>query len=358
MKYKKITAVLLSVCILLGSLWFLQELFMPKYVNDIIEGRLIGEYYENAGNNDVIFVGDCEVYENFSPITLYEKYGITSYIRGSSQQLMWQSYYLMEETLKYEKPKAFVFNILAMEYNEPQKEAYNRLTLDHMKWSASKVKSIQASMMEDESMLSYLFPLLRYHSRWSSLTKDDLTYMVKEQKSFHNGYLMRADVRPVETEPTPVPLADYSFGERSYEYLDKMVKLCKDNGVELILIKAPSIYPYWPKEWNDQMVDYAKKNDLTYINFLEYKEEIGLDYSKDTYDNGLHLNLTGAEKLSTYFGQYLDEHLNLPDRRKDQDVAIDWQAKCNFYHDMAKDQYRELEEYGYLKSYGGRPPKN
>ena len=51
-----------------------------------------------------------------------EKYGITSYIRGSAQQLVWQSYYLLEETLKYEKPKVVVFNVLAMKYNEPKRK--------------------------------------------------------------------------------------------------------------------------------------------------------------------------------------------------------------------------------------------
>ena len=43
-----------------------------------------------------------------------------------------------------------VFNVLAIKYDEPQKEAYNRMTLDGMRWSSSKVGSIRASMMEDE----------------------------------------------------------------------------------------------------------------------------------------------------------------------------------------------------------------
>ena len=92
-------------------------------INDIIEGRLIADYYDHAGGNDVIFIGDCECYENISPIKMWEEYGITSYIRGSAQQLIWQSYYLLEETLKYETPKAVVFNVLSMKYNEPQNEA-------------------------------------------------------------------------------------------------------------------------------------------------------------------------------------------------------------------------------------------
>ena len=47
-------------------LLLLLELLIPKYMEHAREGALTGEYYANAGNNDVIFIGDCEVYENFS----------------------------------------------------------------------------------------------------------------------------------------------------------------------------------------------------------------------------------------------------------------------------------------------------
>ena len=96
---------------------------MPKYMSSIREGNLVEEYYASNKDHDVIFVGDCEVFSNVSPVTLWENYGITSYIRGSAQQLVWQSYYLLEEMLEYEKPKVVVFNVLALKYNEPQKEA-------------------------------------------------------------------------------------------------------------------------------------------------------------------------------------------------------------------------------------------
>ena len=53
---------------------------------------MIAEYYQEEKNHDVIFVGDCELYENISPQVLWDEYGINSYIRGSAQQLIWQSY--------------------------------------------------------------------------------------------------------------------------------------------------------------------------------------------------------------------------------------------------------------------------
>ncbi len=340
------------LCFIILVLALLQGVLMPKYVTSIHEGNLVHEYYDEKMKHDVIFIGDCEVFSNFSPVKLWEDYGVTSYIRGSAQQLIWQSYYLLEETLQYEKPKAVVFNVLAMKYDEPQKEAYNRLTLDGMKLSSAKIGAINASMMEDEAFITYLFPILRYHTRWNELTSEDFRYLFDRGTISHNGFLMRIDVKPVVTIPRAKKLANYRFGENSYAYLDRMTKLCKENGIELILIKSPSLYPHWYEEWDEQMAEYAGQNDLTYINFLKLVDEAGIDFTTDTYDSGLHLNLSGAEKLSEYFGEILRKNHGLADHRGDPEYESIWEEKVKSYYEMKADQERELAEYGYLKSYG------
>lgn len=351
MKKRSISVFLGLGLVVLGSLWLLQRLLMPKYMGDIVEGALISEYYKETTDHDVIFVGDCEVYENFSPITMWEDYGITSYIRGSAQQLIWQSYYLLEETLEYEKPEVVVFNVLSMKYDTPQKEAYNRMTLDGMKWSKSKVDDIRASMMEDEEFADYVFPILRYHSRWQELTSDDFKYLFTRRPVSQSGYYMRIDVKPAQTFPKPKKLANYEFGENSWKYLEKMRKLCEEKGIQLILVKAPSLYPAWYDEWEDQIEEYAKTYELPYYNFLDLTDEVGIDFTKDTYDGGLHLNLSGAEKMGAYFGKILREEFQVPDKRNDEKIASVWAEKCAAYYDMEKRQQEELDTYGYLKMF-------
>ncbi len=345
---KLIVRIILSILIVIGVLYFLERLLMPKYMGDalegdVLEGTFVSEWYESDQDYDVVFVGDCELYENISPQVLFDEYGIHSYIRGSAQQLIWQSYYLMEETLSYEKPDVFVFNVLSMQYNEPQKESYNHMTLDYMKWSPSKVKSIAASMLEGESFLDYVFPGLRYHSRWNELTRDDLTYLIDRDTVTFNGYYMRCDTLAAENVPEGRPLKDYTFGDRAYEYLDKMVELCEENDITLILVKAPSLYPYWYDEWDAQMVDYATSHNLTYINFLDDTDEIGLDYNVDTYDGGLHLNRSGAEKLARYFGQILRDDFSVPDRRDDSEIAARWDRAREAYEAEAARQEEAMQ---------------
>ena len=336
-----LTAALVVSALVLG---LLQALLVPKHMGNTKEGNLIAEYYQNAGNNDVVFIGDCEVYENFSPITLWEEYGITSYIRGSAQQLIWQSYYLMEETFRYETPKVMVFNVLSMKYDTPQstgnqsqREAYNRMTLDGMRLSASKWNSIFASMTEEEkqweAQYSYLFPLLRYHDRFSQLTADDFKYWFSRPQVSDNGYLMQVGVKPLQDEHVERPLVDYTLGENSWYYLDKMVELCKKHGTQLVLIKAPALSPVWWDQWDEQVEKYAQEHDLLYINMLDYQEEIGIDWSTDTYDTGLHLNVYGAEKASRWFGNILQTQCDVPNRKDDTAIAADWAEKCEVYHE-------------------------
>ena len=286
MKNKKfpkwIAPVALFIVVMFTVLFFLQKLLMPKYMSDIVEGALTEEYYEETTDHEVIFVGDCEVYENFSPITLYEEFG---------------------------------------------------------------------SMTEQENMLDYLFPILRYHSRWSDLSSDDFKYMFKKDKISHNGYYMRVDVRPVKGFPEPDKLADYTLGSNAMKYLDKMRVLCEENGVEFVLVKSPSLFPHWYDEWDEQIETYAEKYGLDYFNYEKMAEEVGIDYNTDTYDAGLHLNLDGAEKLSKYFGTYLKENYDLTDYRENPEYEKVYEEKIQFYEDMKEAQYKELEEYGEIINY-------
>ncbi len=330
-KLKTVLSVILVLAVFVGAFSLTSRLLAPKYMTDLEEGSMLAQYYREKGNHDVVFIGDCEVYANFSPMEMYRQNGITAYVRGTSQQLIWQSYYILEETLKYETPKAVVYNVNAMRYSEPVSEAYNRLTIDGMRWSEQKVNIIRASMTEEEDFLSYVFPILRYHSRFDELTREDLEYLFKVRDNTFNGHMMNKTVKPVGALPVKRVLPDYQFGDICYEYLEKMTALCKEKGVELILVKAPSLYPYWYEEYDAQITEFAQKHGLTYYNFTACVEEIGLDFSTDTYDAGLHLNLAGAVKLSNYFSDILVREHGIEDRRNDPEIAELYNEKLRLY---------------------------
>ena len=231
------------------------------------------------------------------------------------------------------------------------------MTLDGMRWSQDKVDAINVSMTEDENFASYVFPILRFHDRWSELTKTDFEHVFSKDITSHNGYYMRCDIKPqTKVMPQP-PLLNYDFGENAMAYLDKIRLLCEENGIELILVRAPIEYG-WYEQWDENVEKYAEQYGLTYLNFCDYADEIGIDMSVDTYDAGLHLNIYGAEKLSSYFGRYLVEHYDLTDYRTVPEVAAEYEKDIKFYNDMRDDQLHELEIYGELRSYGANAIEN
>lgn len=330
----RIIKILLIVLVFVISFVFVNHLVAPKYQSSLIEGSFTSEYYKTNKNHDVIILGDCEVYENISPMEMYKTTGVKAYVRGNAQQMMWQSYYLLEETLKYEKPKAVVLSVGALRNGEKEiNEAYNRLVIDKMKWSKEKIGMINVSAKDDESFLSYVFPILRYHTRISELKIEDFKYLFKEEKISYNGFLVNKGVKPVESLPTKRVLASYDFDKKVLEYFDKIVKACEDNNIELILIKAPSLYPYWYDEYDEFVENYANEHGIKFYNFLDNIEEIGLDYSQDTYDAGLHLNLSGAKKISTYFANILSSDHGLKGELDDKE-----------YNQILENYNKETEE--------------
>lgn len=350
MKHKRLVCALLTVVLSGATLLFLGRLTLPKYASGIVEGGLIDDYYEETLPHQVLFIGDCEVYESFTPPTLFEEYGYTSFIRGTAQQLIWQSRYILEETLSYETPRAVVLSICSMRYGEPQSESYNRMTLEYMRPSLYKWKAMAASLCKEEQAVTYALPLLRYHARIENLEEADWKYLAGTPNLSHNGYLMRCDVEPYTRLPVAAPLKETDFSPRCYEALDAIAEMCREKGIALILVKSPCLYPAWYDQWDKALEKYAEEKGIVYVNAIGYMEDMGIDLSADTYDGGLHLNVYGAEKYTRWFAETYLAPLGLEDLRQEEEIASVYAGKLKAYEAEKESQLQELETYGYLKS--------
>jgi hypothetical protein len=318
---------------------FAQALVVPKYMSFPYEGGMVREYYGSGYGHSAVFIGDCEFYECVNPLVLWEEYGINSYVRGSSQQLIWHSYYYLLETLRYETPKVVVFNAVEMKIGSVQHEEYNRLTLDGLRLSRYKLEAAKLSLTEGESLLSYVFPILRYHSRWSELNSDDWKYLFRRDPVTFNGYLLMTGVKP-RTSEIVRPLTDPSFPDVCWEYLDKIRETCAENGIELLIFKAPTNtwhYP-WYDEWDVQLVGYAERYEgVRYVSAITEEDAVGIDWSTDTYDAGDHLNELGAAKVSSWIGRILRDDYGLPDESGDPDLSASWdRTAARYAEELAK----------------------
>ena len=124
-------------------------------------------------------------------------------------------------------------------------------------------------------------------------------------------------------------------------WLLKMTELCKAHGVQLLLIKSPSIDPYWYPEWDEDVKAFAKANGLRYDNMIEENDRIGIDMQTDTYDQGAHLNVFGAEKAARWLGEVLRTEYGLKDHRGEAEYDADYAALTARYE---AEKQRQLSE--------------
>ena len=54
------------------------------------------------------------------------------------------------------------------------------------------------------------------------------------------------------------------------------------------------------------------------------------DWQTDTFDHGEHMNLSGAQKVTHFMGEYLKRNYELPDRREDAEYR-DWKESYGRY---------------------------
>lgn len=59
------------------------------------------------------------------------------------------------------------------------------------------------------------------------------------------------------------------------------------------------------------MQQYADEKGIAYLDLNEKVEELGLNWAEDTQDKGDHLNVYGAEKVTSYLGNYLEDNYEL-----------------------------------------------
>lgn len=267
-------------------------------------------YTERDHSLDVIAIGNSDIYAAYTPMQLWKDYGLASYVCGEPGQRVYEAYYLLKSILERQSPKVVVYETDEIFQNgSPAKE---------------REKVIFAGLADK-------FPVFQYHNRWKMLKLEDFTGKVKYTfDNFWKGfrYTDRVDAyfgkpymrkRKKNTKLDPIP---------KY-YLDKMVGLCREKGVELLFVEVPSANS-WNYKRHNTVAQYARENKIPFLDLNKPGREYKVDWAFDTRDKGDHMNYNGARKVTAYLGKYLKENYNLPDRRKESAYA-DWNVDLRKY---------------------------
>ena len=155
---------------------------------------------------------------------------------------------------------------------------------------------------------SYYFPIFRFHDVWKPLLTGE-----RYQGEAYKGFRIRTGVKPYREGSYMKETTEQKKIEKmNLHYMEKIIKLCRENGADLLLYSGPSPVNYNFRKHNG-LAAFAKEKGLTYLDLN--LEELGINWETDTTDKGDHLNLSGAEKVTRHLGKFLAESRELPDRR-------------------------------------------
>lgn len=256
---------------------------------------------------DVFFFGDSLVYSDISPMELWNQYGWATYNLASSQVKSFEAYDMLSTVLEKQQPKIIVLEpyFLYREYSFT--DEINQKLIDRI-------------------------PLLKYHDAWKGIVEPGHKYEASNNHSY-KGYLYHSSTKPIKSKKYMAATDKVKYPDDiSLRQFDKIYNLCKEKGIELVILSAPSMKDYTYSMHNG-IAKLAKEYDLEYIDLNLLTDEIGIDWQTDTYDNGDHLNHNGTVKNTAYIGKYLENKLDLPDHRGEAEYA-DWDETYEKYQQM------------------------
>ena len=261
-------------------------------------------YQEKKNTTDVLFFGSSLCYCTFVP-SIISEYGISSYNMGKSQQTLPWTYYLMKDSLKYQKPKTIVLEPYGITYGDNTSDeldiGISNASFDAMRFSVDQFRAVFASVNKSR-WSEFFFPIVRWHSN-----PDTLSELGKEQTTDPNkGYVAFTEIGkaqpPGESDLNDTGITELT--ETAKEYLNKIYTLTKDNNIQLMIIRSPFPCDAAVNEQMNGVKAWAEEKGVPFLDLIYHHNDIGLDYDNDTID-GKHLNTNGSEKVSRYVGSYL-----------------------------------------------------
>lgn len=312
---------------------------------------------------DAVILGTSGIDRYWIPSQAYEEYGMTVYPLSTDAFPPWLYIEAVKEALKHQNLELLIIDIRPFtlaDYDADEMDVRARRFLDALpQFSLNRItgclKTMEIRNRVDSSVsrvdLSYLFPIIKFHSKWSSknyLVSDNWSNTPHEYMGFN--VVDRATARRT-------PQKNRGYDADYYLELDKYVEEClyefldylKGIDREILFLDTPQIRLDDEAGRSNTIYKILEEEGFKCLHYYDENSEntftIDLSIEADFYNEG-HTNFYGATKFTTVFSEYLSENYKLTDRRNDEKVKKEWDG----IHDKLLAKIGALEEAARLKA--------
>lgn len=328
----------------------LSDLF--EYENSYISERI--ETYQNLPDDtvDAVMVGTSGIDRYWITPKAYEEYGITAYPLSTDGMPPWLIKVMLKEAVKNQSPQLVMIDMrpFLTTYKEGSQkfDAVSRRVIDGLDFfSLTRLEAIDTTLKlrmkngDEETErydLSYYFTFIKYHSKWESesFTFDE----IKDPESMSLGFLMHSGAsvkRLGENAKTVRTQEKAELDPISVEVLYDLLDYLKEQDYQVLFLDTPHCHSATEAKRMNTLCDILESEGFSYL--VCDVEDQQYDVANDFYNDG-HVNYYGAEKFTAWFGEYLSQSYDFPDRRLDEKCDEDWIG----VYDYIKDGIKVFEE--------------
>lgn len=331
------------ILILFFVVWLVNKPLKFHY-GDGIQNMI--EFYDMPENSiDVLVLGSSQAFLNINPISLWQDFGIASYILGGSIQPMWNTYFYLKEALKTQKPKLVVLDAYTATINYDYIDDIRIIINTYgMKWSLDKIEAICVSSPR-KRWLEFLIPIFQEHIHYANLSPADFTKLTGEnhKQNIWLGFGCAMGTISFET-PNINPSNSYlELHAKTEKYFRKTIELAVSHDIPILVVKTP--YADFSDHHNsiyNSVEKIVSEYDEKFINYNFQYDRIGIDFSSDVAD-GAHLNYTGNTKFTKILAQDIKEMFDIPDRRGNLQYDI-WNNESERFKIFLKTNGAEIDK--------------
>ena len=244
--------------------------------------------------SDVLILGSSRANHSFDCKIMHNELGLSCYNAGrDGMNIMYDGMILFSYLERY-IPKLVVLDLNASMLDDSWNETWQEMLCFYgMSEAVDEVINSQAKPIE---MLKLQSNIYRYNKTWEWLLKARLS----QDQSFLDGY------RPMPVQhdsPGTVDSVNQTFkaDKNNLEMLDKIVKRCKDRGIQLIITYSPSLIVD-SGNFAQFLLDYGRKNRLVVFN---WNGDVNYSSKPQWFYDKTHLNEDGAKNFTIDFVEKL-----------------------------------------------------
>ena len=322
----KIVSFMLIFMILLQGVSLL--FFSEKGVSELKKGWQDSYNFLSDEPNtlQIVGVGNSDLYSGFSPLDLWKEYGLTSTVCAAPMQKTRDCLELLKILFETQSPQIVLIET-DMLYDRNLKNVNVKNQDNSLEYFMEN-----ADPKYFDNFIENLFTAFKHHNIWKSKDRD-----IKKKLYNTHGYRYNSRVYKLET-------TDYMketdkaepLNKRSTAQMNDLIEFCKSKKATAILVAIPS-----PSSWNYErhlaVEQYAKEQDVTFIDLNLYYQEIGLDMQTCFRDKGNHLNYSGTVAVTAFLGKYIQENYSLPVHSGDS-AYQSWNEDLTKFETLRKDE--------------------